>query len=246
MPPAYDLNKIKFATDGATFQRGVNLYENGKVTNVEEAFGDYTAVVLGTKPYHVSVSGRRYKDAHCTCYLGEKGTLCKHVVALALNAVMGGQPLKDEDKQQTSEVKCSDKREALSKDELITVKKSITDSMRYIKPYRGPSKTWFANQDLLQEGCNRLSAIVSDLPVNKQAAEILVKLLLRLEKKLSVGGVDDSNGIVGGLAGEMVALLEKFADINPSCINSFESLCEKQYCFGWEDSLVRLYDERVP
>lgn len=33
----------------------------------------------------------------------------------------------------------------------------------------------------------------------------MVKLLLRLEKKVSVGGVDDSNGIAGGLAGELVS-----------------------------------------
>ena len=168
------------------------------------------------------------------------------MVTLALHVVMGGQPLEQEDKQKMSEVKCSGKREALNKDELAAVKKSITDSMRYIKPYGGPSKTWFANQDSLQEGCNRLRAVISGLPVNRQTAVLLVKLLLRLEKKLSVGGVDDSNGIVGTLAGEMVALLEEFARIDPDCIDSFESLCGKRYCFGWEDSLVRLYDERVP
>ena len=32
----YDLNKIKFATDEATFQRGVGLYEDGKVTDFIE------------------------------------------------------------------------------------------------------------------------------------------------------------------------------------------------------------------
>jgi len=244
MPLTYDLNKIKFATDEGTFQRGVDLYERGKVTDVEEALGDYSAVVKGTKPYRVSVSGRRYQDATCECYLGERGTLCKHVVALALHAVMDGQPLKSEDKQQTSEIKCSDKREELSKDELTEVKKSITAAMKYIKPYHGPSRTWFANQDSLQEGCNGLRAIISELPVNRQVADVLVKLLLRLEKKLSVGGVDDSNGIVGGLAGELIALLEEFAEIDPACIDAFEALCGKEYCFGWEESLVRIYDER--
>ena len=73
----------------------------------------------------------------------------------------------------------------------------------------------------------------------------MVKLLLRLERKLSVGGVDDSNGIVGGLAGELVALLEEFARVDPSCIDAFEPLCGKKYCFGWEDSLVRIFDERA-
>ena len=243
--PTYDLNKIKFATDEATFQRGVDLYEEGRVKGVEEALGDFMAVVQGTKPYRILVSGRRYQDSHCECYLGERGTLCKHVVALALHVVMGGQPLKEEDRQQTSEVKCSDKREALTKDELAVIKKSITASMKYIKPYHGPSKTWFANQDSLQEGCNRLRAIISDLPVNRQSADLLVKLLTRLEKKLSVGGVDDSNGIVGGLSGELVALLEEFARIEPACIDAFEPLCGKEYCFGWEGPLVRILDEKL-
>jgi len=241
----YDLNKIKFATDRATFKRAVGLYESDKVAEVEEAFANWTAVVLGTKPYRVSVSGRNYKHGHCTCYLGEKGTLCKHMVALAIHAVMDGKPLSDKDKELSQGIICSGRCGELNKEELEALKKSITESMRYIKPYRGPSRTWFANQDSLREGCNRLSAVISDLPVSKQVADVLVKLLLRLERKLSVGGVDDSNGIVGGLAGELVALLEKFARIDPSCIDAFEPLCGKKYCFGWEDSLVRILDERI-
>lgn len=62
MPPAYDLNKIKFATDKATFKRAVGLYESGKVTEIEQLGGYYSA--------------------------------CKHMVALALYAVMDGKPFK--------------------------------------------------------------------------------------------------------------------------------------------------------
>ncbi len=245
MPLTYDLKKIKFATDEATYQRAVDLYESGKVTEVKEAFGDFTAVVLGTQSYRVSVSGRNYKLGHCTCYLGEKGTLCKHMVAMALYAVLNGKPLTAEDKQQRNEVKRSDRREALNNDELAEVKKSITESMKYIKPYRGPSRTWFANQDSLREGCARLSAIVSDLPANRQTADILVKLLLRLDRKLQVGGVDDSNGIVGGFMNEVVEMLKDFAQTDPACIDAFEPLCGKQTCFGWEEPLVRIFDERL-
>src|SRR3989338_6252072 len=135
MPTTYDLNKIKFATDEGTFRRAVELYERGKVTEVEEAFGDFTAVVRGTQAYRVSVSGRNYRHGHCTCYVGEKGTLCKHMVALAIHAVLNGRPLNPEDKQQRNEVKASDRRETLNNDELATVKKAITESMKYIKPY---------------------------------------------------------------------------------------------------------------
>ena len=54
-PPDYDLNKIKFATDGLTFGKAVALYESGKVTQFEEGIRSYSAVVLGTKPYRVSI-----------------------------------------------------------------------------------------------------------------------------------------------------------------------------------------------
>ena len=47
MPSKYNFEKIKFATDPATFERAVNLYENKKVSKFKEDFGDYSAVVLG-------------------------------------------------------------------------------------------------------------------------------------------------------------------------------------------------------
>ena len=169
MTISYDINKLKFATDEATFKRAVGLYESGNVTKVETMGGYYSAVVVGTEPYRVSVSARNYKQGHCTCYIGQKGTLCKHMVALALHAVMDGRTISDKDRQITNEVKCSGLRDVMTQDELARVKKSITESMKYIKPYSGPSRTWFANQDSLREGSNRLSAVVSDLPVNRPA-----------------------------------------------------------------------------
>ena len=99
MMPQYDLDKIKFATDGPTFERAVALYENEKVTEFEEGFGMYSAVVLGTKPYRVSVEGRRYGYGCCECYLGQQGTLCKHMVAVAIYAVKGGRKLSKEEKK---------------------------------------------------------------------------------------------------------------------------------------------------
>ena len=69
-------------------------------------------------------------------------------------------------------------------------------------------------------------------------------MLLRLERKVCVGGVDDSNGTVGDLANEMVTLLKEFAQIDPACIDSFKPLCAKEDCFGWKAPLVRIYEER--
>lgn len=243
MPPAYDLNKIKFAIDQATWQRAVALYESGKVMEVSESFGDYTAVVVGTKPYRVSVPDKDFKRGYCSCYLGERDILCKHLVALAIHAVMDGRPLKEDDKQQTLDVKCSGKQGILNAGELDAVKKAITDSLRCIKPYNGPSRTWFANQDSLTEGCNRLAAVVSGLPVAKQTAGVLVKLLLRLDKKLMVGGVDDSNGIVGGFMSQVVDVLMEYVRIDRECGEAFEPLAGRETCFGWEEPLMRILDE---
>lgn len=237
--PDYNLDKIKFATDGPTFEKAVALYESGKVTRVEEGIRSYTAVVIGTKPYRVSVEARRYDYGHCTCYLGENDTLCKHMVALAIYVTMDGKQLSKEDKKQVHNPTCSGTLGNLSRDQLLTTKQAITAALRYIKPYIGPSRTWFAYQNSLSEGCNRLSAIVSDLPVSGQTAELLVDLLLRLDKKLRIGGVDDSDGTVGGFIEEVVAVLQDFAKLHPSCVKAFDKLKNRETCFGWEEPLLR-------
>lgn len=243
MFPRYDLDKIKFATDAPTFERAVRLYEAGKVTQFETIMGGFSAVVLSTKPYRTFVSTRRYDCGSCECYLSQQDTLCKHMVALAIYAVMRGEPLTDEDKQLISSPTCSGRLGALNKEELAAIKKSITSAMRYIKPYRGPSRIWFAYQNSLSEGCNHLSAIVSKLPVSCQTAQLLVDMLLRLDKKLCQGGVDDSDGTVGGFMEEVVIMLQEYAKLDSSCIKAFKKLCGQSTCFGWEEPLVRIFDE---
>jgi hypothetical protein len=238
--PKFDLDKIKFATDGPTFEKAVGLYESGKVTQFEEGIGSYSAVVLGTKPYRVSVEARRYDYGHCECYLGQNNTLCKHMVALAIYAVKNGNPLTDEDKRQISQVTCSGRLGELSKTELSKMKKEITNAMKYIKPYSGPSRIWFSYQNSLSEGCNRLSKIVSELPISEQTTKLLIDMLLRLDKKLSYGGVDDSDGTVGGFMEEVVQMLKEYAKLDPVCVKAFQELKDKETCFDWEDPLLEL------
>ena len=166
MHTSYDFDKIKFATDHGTFERAVELYEKGKVTKLKEDDFGFEAIVIGTKPYHVSVSARHYDRASCDCYVGQNDTLCKHAVAVAIRAVTGGAPLDDEDKKQTYEPVCSGKLGNVTKTEIEEIKREITSAMKYVKPYNGPSRLWFQYQDSLSEGCARLSAFVSDLPVS--------------------------------------------------------------------------------
>lgn len=239
--PQFDLEKIKFATDESTYKKAISLYETGKVTKFEENLGGFSAIVLGTRPYQVFVEDRRYDYGRCECYLGQNDTLCKHMVAVAIYAVLEGKPLKKEDKEVAYRPKCSDILDELSKEQFAVVEKSISEAIKYIKPYRGPSKTWFAYQDSLSEGCNRLSAIISKLPVGVETTKLIVKLLLRLDKKLTSGGVDDSDGTVGGFIEEAVNVLLEYAKLKPICTDAFQMLLDKKTSFGWEEPLLKTY-----
>lgn len=244
MPPKFNLDKIKFATDPATFERAIKLYESSKVVKFKKQLNGYTARVIGTQPYDVYVLKTHFDRGDCDCYLGQREILCKHMVAVAIHACLDGASLKNEDKEIIGSPECSGKLGELDKEELSAVKKEITQAIRYIKAYEGPSRTWFAYQGSLDEGCARLSKIVSELPVSKQITDLLVNLLLRLDKKLCTGGVDDSNGTVGGFMQEVVGMLEEYAKLDSSCIKSFEKLCGLETCFGWEEPLVKIIDEQ--
>ncbi len=244
MKPNYNLDKIKFSIDQPTFHRAVGLYEKGKIKNFKEDFSGYSAIVSGTHPYEVSVSNRYYDHGNCDCYLGQRDTLCKHMVAVAIYVIMGGKKLKKEDKELVQSPKCSKKLGELDKEQLATAKKSITSAIRYVKAYEGPSKIWFAYQSSLDEGVNRLSKIVSELPVSEQTTKLLIDMLLRLDKKLCTGGVDDSNGTVGNFIYEIVEMLKEYVDLDQNCIKCFKKLCDYETCFGWEEDLVRIFDEK--
>lgn len=197
MKPMYDLDKIKFSANPPTFKKAVGLYEAGKVIEFHEKPCGFFAIVLGTKPYEVYVSNRHYDEGDCECYLGQNNVLCKHMVAVAIQAVTNGAPLIEDDKRQTNSPVCSGVVKELSKEEVVVIKKLITSAMKYIKPYNSPSRVWFSYQNLLSEGCARLSKIISELPVGKQTAKLIVETLLRLDDKLCRSGVDDSDGTVG-------------------------------------------------
>ncbi len=240
MEPAYDLDKIKFGTDPTTFERAVKLYGTGKVTNFSEDIGEYSATVLGSSPYRVFVSERQYDRGDCECYMGQNGELCKHMVAVAICATAKGKKLSDNDKKITASPACSGKIGPLSGIELKEKKREISVALRYIKAYTGPSRTWFVYQNSLSEGCARLSAVVSEFPVGIDAAKLLVDILLRLDKKLSSGGVDDSDGTVGNFMTDTVEVLKRFSEIEPSSKQALATLVGQSTCFGWEESLVSM------
>lgn len=245
MQPLYNLDKIKFATDRPTFEKAVGIYETGGVKNFTDAGFGFEASTHGSGGnfYQVYVSAKDYDAGSCDCYLGQNETLCKHMVAVAIYAVKGGKPLTDDDKKLVDSPKPSGRLGELGKCELTEIKAEITSALRYIKSYQGPSRVWFAYQNSLSEGCNRLAKIVSDLPVSEQTAELLIDMLWRLERKIS-GGVDDSDGTVGGFMEEVVMMLKDYASLDLNCVRAFHDLAGRKTSFGWEEPLVEMFNKK--
>ncbi|MEA2056435.1 MAG: hypothetical protein U9O78_01810 [Patescibacteria group bacterium] len=156
--------------------------------------------------------------------------------------VKNGEPLIDQDTTIVHEPTCSGQKGQLNDQKLAAVKNAVTANLRYIKPYNGPSRIWFAYQSSLSEGCHRLAKVVSELPVSLQTAKLLVNLLIRLDRKLVSSGVDDSDGTVGGFIEQVVGILQEFADIDTECVKAFKKLKNRETCFGWEESLLELIE----
>ena len=218
-PPDFTLDKIKYKTDGQTFKKAVDLYQKNKVADVKEGIRSYSGLVLGTQPYRVGVEARNLTLGFCECYLGKQGITCKHLVALCIYLVQDGKPLLDEDTKQYDNPICSKQVGDFSQGEIDAIKAKITKAISYIKPFNRSSSSWFTYQNSLSEGCRRLSAIVSNLPVNQSSYDLVVNLIERLDKKLV--RVDDSDGTVSSFIFKLSATLQEFPISDPQIKTKF-------------------------
>ena len=239
MEPKFDLDKIRYSVDQGTYERAIELYQNQKVVNFVVRYGNFEAIVLGSHEYHIVISADDFAVGQCDCYLGQHETLCKHIVAVAIFAILKGGKFPDEYAKPIGPAVCSGKIGVLSLQQLSNLKQEIRTASRYIKSYNGPSKIWFQYQDSLTEGCRRLSEIVSRQPVSLAMAKIIVDLAIRLDKKLMVGGVDDSDGTVGEFIENLMLVLKNFEKIDPKCRKAFSKLEGIETGFDWEEILFK-------
>ena len=84
-----------------------------------------------------------------------------------------------------------------------------------------------------------MTKIVSNLPVSEQTTALLVAILLRLDKWLFHGGVDDSDGVVGDFMQETVSILEIYVQLDSRCVIAFKKLADKETGFEWEKPLLK-------
>ena len=72
------------------YQRGVNYFRQGRVTELEEVAEGVEAIVEGTEEYVVKLTATSGGLEHdCNCPLGLDDAFCKHCVAVALQWLDG-------------------------------------------------------------------------------------------------------------------------------------------------------------
>lgn len=236
LTPRYDLNKIIYSTSEDTYKKASALYSSGKVKSFSEHWNGFTAIVIGTHNYNVNISAKSLNQGSCDCYMGNHDYICKHMVALAIYVVLRGEPIPENTTKETPVF--SGRVGELNPGEIIAYKEDLKVAMRYIKGYSGPSRAWFAYQDSLSEGTKRLATIVSYLPASPQTTQLLIKILLRLDKKLSTGGVDDSDGTVSSFIESCVDLLLIFVTKDLACAKPIAKLRSIKTSFDWEKRLL--------
>ena len=215
--PEYTIKDLQLSLDDNEFAKGLALYNKKAVKNVKADGIGFSAVVQGTNPYRVYVHATDYERGSCNCYLGEKDILCKHMIAVAITAVYTYRPEDTElINHPLDHAVCSSEVRELSKDELKRVKSDITKALRYIKGYDGPSSIWFRYQRSLEKGSRMILMILAALPISTKTVDIVVDCMKRLDKKLLNDGVDDSDGIVGGLCYKLMDYLHLVENIDRS------------------------------
>ena len=219
--PKFNLNDVKYADGAALFSRAEALFRGGKVQGVREDIYGYSAVVHGGEKYEVSISRRHVDKGSCGCYMGQNDMLCKHMLALALAVLdmTGGLTPKPPPR------------------DLKEAKKEVSAGMRKLRPYTGPSNTWFSYQRGLATGAGIIIDAVRALSATEESADYLWDTVLRISNKLATSGIDDSDGIVGNCVDELVQQLGDYAKKAPELKPAMLAYCADDTGFGFEDDL---------
>ncbi len=222
--PLFEIDDIRYALSPQTVKKAYELYPDG-VCRLRISPRGYFALVQGSKLYEVSVSRKDIWRSECSCYAGKEGTMCKHVLATALAAIQkygGG----------------VSGYEATYSDKLKDIKPLIAKHLRKICAYNGNSREWFVYSAKLFTASAVITDAVSELAPTKENARYLWELVLRISKKLAIGGVDDSDGAVGNCADAIVRKIIDMCRRNSQLLPLLEKFAKKDTGFGFEDALA--------
>lgn len=225
--PKFTYDDAKFAADGGIFSRAVRLFADGKVRSFRELGGNgYEAIVQSTEPYHVRLNSKRVDYADCTCYMGQNDELCKHMLALALYVL-----------HEAGQVDASGNPIGSAKLESGDARDHIAAALKKIRSYDGPSRIWFEYQRKLDTAAGMIETAVPLLDPTLDNTKYLWKLVLKLSKKLSDGGVDDSNGTIGNAIIFVIERITDMAHTSSDILKWAQQNCTDDTGFYFEEDL---------
>lgn len=227
MEPKFGLDDIKYSESLEVYQRAIGLFRNGKVEQFQYYPRGYSAIVKGSQSYKVSASNSRIDLADCDCYLGQNEQLCKHVLALGLYVLhRAGQIDADCRPIGTNALSPTD------------AKSHISAGLRKIRAYNGPSRVWFSYQRDLSVGAGMITEGVDLLEHSLDNAKYLWDLVLKISKKFSTGGVDDSDGTVRMAVNKIIELIAGMAAQDSKIRDYALDHFTDGTGFGFEDDLA--------
>lgn len=227
--PLFTYSDVKYASDEAIFKRAKELFAKQKVQSYESTADGYRAIVQGSQPYRVRLSRKRVDYADCDCYMGQNDALCKHMLALALKAL-----------HESGLVDQSGNPVASSVVLPADAKLHISAAIKKIRSYDGPSRIWFEYQRKLDIAAGMISEVLPLLDTSMVNAKYLWKIILRLSDKLARGGVDDSNGTIGGAIYAIIERLVQMAKHDQAIEAWAVKNCTADTGFGFEEELQNM------
>ncbi len=199
------LTHIEKLADSASLARGRDYFQRGLVVSATtRADGTVDGIVNGEHSYRVKLGARSWS---CTCPVGSRGDFCKHCVAVAL-AVAANSQLADAPPTSGGASADLDNTgsDAPSGDNVVETLPAARTRILGMFRTRHELVRWDAVSEYvaiasLGEHELRAAAVswgpAKTIPVVEKAIAVVVKVLQR---------ADDSNGEIGELVGDLMAL----------------------------------------
>jgi hypothetical protein len=244
LTPSYNISDIRLSISDREYRKWLDLYDSSKVSDIQEDPDEWTATVHGTQLYSVSVGARHWDQGSCSCYIGQRDEVCKHLIALAVAVTKAYGKWEDTyEGMELDTAYCSGDIREMTSDESTTIKSSIREAMKLIRSYNGPSSIWFTYQNHLQQWSRMLLLVLSDLPICHASVDICLSTLSKLDKKLCEWWVDDSDGVVWDVMGQMIDILCLMSDIHPPIIPYILKKIPEWQTWDWDRSYREQYWE---
>lgn len=242
LTPQYTISDIRLSIGDKEYHKWLDLYESKQVSDIREDIDGWIATVQGTQLYRVSVGARYWDHGSCSCYIGQRNEVCKHLIALAIAVTKAHGKWEDTyEGMELDTAYCSGEIREIIEDERIQIKSGIREAMKLIRSYNGPSSTWFAYQNHLQQWSRMLLLALSDLPICHASVDICLTTLNKLDKKLCDWWIDDSDGTVWGAMDQMMEILCLMSDIHPSIIPYILKKLPEWQTWDWDRSYREQY-----